>query len=191
MLSDAIISEISKQLDCSKDEIRITKKLHGKSSAKTYQLRIRKEKINVIFKDQTTLNEWLFYKEITPNYEVPAPKTIAISKSSDVPWILIEKVAKGLHPKKWTKEDITNALKAIACFHSKFYLKVEQKRFKDFPKLTIKEWSYKKKELCENLNKAKLVANNYEDVIPITIEEIERVKKEISKPNYLDSLQKS
>lgn len=191
MLSDAILSEISKQFDCSKDEIKITKRLKGTSSAETYQLRICTEKINVIFKNQTTLNEWLFYKEITPNYEVPAPKTLAISKTSDVLWIIIEKVTKGLHPKKWKKEDIKNALKAIACFHSKFYNKVEQERFKEFPKLTIKEWRHKKKELYENLNKAKLVAKNYEDVIPITIEEIERVKKEISKTKYIDSLQRS
>ena len=191
MLSDAILSEISQQFDCSKDEIRIIKRLKGTSSAETYQLRIGKEKINVIFKNQTTLNEWLFYKEIAPNYEVPAPKTLAISKTSDVLWIIIEKVAKGLHPKKWKKEDIKNALKAIACFHSKSYNKVELERFKDFPKLTIKEWSHKKKELYENLKRAKLVAKNYEDVIPITIEEIERVKKEISKPKYINSLQKS
>jgi len=181
-----IIEELAKNLKCSVDDIKFRKNLTGKSTANVSEITWGKKKKVGILKQNTTKVEWLFYSKIASQFDVPAPAPITFSKSSDIPWILLEKIPRGAHPRKWTKEHMEKAIKELAGFHAQFHNKEDEKVFEDFRKKTTKEWKSTKKRLLENLKRASKIAVNYQGKYPITKSEFDYVMKNLKSKNYIN-----
>jgi hypothetical protein len=181
-----ILDEVAKELKCSSEEIKFKRDLVGTSTAKVTEITWDKGKKNGILKQNTTKVEWLFYSKIATNYKVPAPFPIAFSKSSDVPWILLEKIQRGVHPKKWEKENIERALKELGYLNGQFQGKEEDDEFKGFPKPFTQDWENIKERLLENLEKATNIAIQYKETSPVTKTELEKIKKIINSKNFLE-----
>ncbi|MBY9001698.1 MAG: phosphotransferase [Candidatus Heimdallarchaeota archaeon] len=188
MNKSPVIEEIAKELKCTVDEIKFRKNLSGTSTASVSEISWGKEKRVGILKQNTTKVEWLFYSKIASEYSVPAPKPIAFSKNSDMPWILIEKIPRGIHPKRWSKNHIEKAVKQLARFHAQFHNKEEEKIFDDFRKKTTIEWENTQKRLLDNIKRATQIAVNYEGKYPITKKEFDYVKKEINSKEFHERL---
>ncbi|MFW9853193.1 MAG: hypothetical protein ACFFDS_09630 [Candidatus Thorarchaeota archaeon] len=182
-----IIEEVAKKLKCKPEDIRFKKDLDGTSTARVSEVTWGKDKIGIL-KQNTNKIEWLFYSKIAKNYKVPAPSPIAVSTSSDIPWILIEKIYRGIHPKKWEKNNIERALKELARFHAQFFNREEEKEFEQFPKLFTKEWDKTKDKLIKDLNKAIKIATQYKGKTPVTKTEFEQIKKKIKQEKFLNDI---
>lgn len=182
-----IVDEVAKNLKCKQEDIKFKRDLVGTSTAKVSEITWGKDKVGIL-KQGVTKIEWLFYSRIVKNYKVPAPFPIAVSKSSDIPWILIEKISRGVHPKKWEKSNIERALKELAHFHSQFFSREEEKEFDQFPKLLTKDWDETKDKLIKDLNKAIKIASQYKGKTPVTKTEFEQIKKKIMKETFLKDM---
>ncbi|MHA1668441.1 MAG: phosphotransferase [Candidatus Heimdallarchaeaceae archaeon] len=183
-----IHEDIAKKLKVNPETIKVNKVLAGTSSAKVLDIEWGKEKKQGILKENTTKTEWLFYKLIAKNYDVPAPIPITISDTSEIPWILLNKVERGIHPKKWGKVEVEKAIKGLVKLHATFINKEEEKELEPFQKTFTKDWSKTKRILLENLDKAIKIAANYSTKTPVTKSEFEKVKKRIKAKNFTDSL---
>ncbi len=181
------MSEVAKKIKTSPEAIKVRKYLSGTSTAKVAEISWEKNK-TAILKQNTTKVEWLFYSKIASKYNVPAPRVIAVSKSSDVPWILISKIYRGVHPKKWDESNIKRALAEIARLHAQFYNKEDKKELEDFPKPFTIDWEKKKEDLIENLNKASKIAINYKGKTPLTKNDFEKAKKVIKSDTFVKDL---
>jgi hypothetical protein len=188
MNNSPILEEVAKKLKCSPDEIKFKRDLVGTSTAKVSEIIWDKGKKNGILKQNTTKVEWLFYSKIATNYKVPAPFPIAFSKSSDLPWVILEKIQRGVHPKKWEKANIERALKELGYLNGQFLGRESEKEFDGFPKPFTQDWERTKEKLIENLDKAINIAQQYADKTPITKTEFEKVKKVIKSKNFLDDI---
>ncbi len=180
----SILDEVAKKLKIDSKEIKFRKDLVGTSTAKVSEISWGKSKIGIL-KQNTTKVEWLVYSKIATKHKIPTPKIIAISKSSDVPWILLEKIPKSIHPKDWTKENIEAALREIAKLHSKFYNKTDSKEFDNIPVVNEIEWKTIKSNLISNINKALKIAEHYEGKTPLTKTDLEIVKKDLNSKDFI------
>ena len=187
MNSIPILDEVAKKLKISADAIKFHKDLVGSSNAKVSEISWDKDKTGIL-KQNTTKTEWLVYSKIAKKYKIPAPKVLAISQSSEVPWILLEKIPSSIHPKDWSEEHIKAALKEIAKLHSKFYDNVDVKEFSDLPRIDENEWESVKEVLLGNIQKALKIAENYKGKTPLTKTDLETVKKDLKSKNFTDRL---
>ncbi len=187
MNSLPILEEVAKKLKISAEEIKFRKDLAGSSNAKVSEISWGKNKSGIL-KQNTTKTEWLVYSKIAPKHQIPAPKVLAISQSSEVPWVLLEKIPESIHPKDWDKENIIRALKEIAKLHSQFYNNVEGAEFSDLPKIDQSEWKAISSELQNNIAKALKIAENYKGKTPLTKSDLEIVKKDLKSKDYLEKL---
>ncbi|MHA1200171.1 MAG: phosphotransferase [Candidatus Heimdallarchaeaceae archaeon] len=187
MNSLPILDEVAKKLKVSVDDIKFRKDLVGTSTAKVSEISWGKSK-NGILKQNTTKTEWVVYSKIATKHKIPAPKVLAISQSSDVPWILLEKIPKSIHPKDWKEENIVSALKELAKLHSKFYNKTDIKELSELPRKDGSEWKSVKANLQTNIQKALKIAENYKDKTPLTKTDLETVKKDLNSKVFLENL---
>lgn len=187
MNSLPILDEVAKKLKISAADIKFRKDLDGTSTAKVSEISWGKSNTGIL-KQNTTKTEWIVYSKIAPKHKIPAPKVLAISRSSDVPWILLEKIPKSIHPKDWKEENIVSALKEIAKLHSKFYNITDKKEFSDFPRIDESEWKSVKANLQTNIKKALKIAENYKGKTPLTKTDLEIVKKDLNSKDFLEKL---
>ena len=187
MKHSPILEELAKKLKCSPEEVKFKRDLVGTSTAKVSEITWDKGKKNGILKQNTTKVEWLFYSKIATNYKVPAPSPIAFSKSRDLPWILLEKIQRGVHPKKWEKENIERALKELGYLNGQFQGREDDDEFEGFPKPFTQDWDNIKERLIDNLDKAINIAKQYKETSPVTKTELEKVKKIINSKDFLEN----
>ncbi len=187
MNSIPILDEVAKKLKVSADDIKFHKDLAGTSTAKVSEISWGKSKTGIL-KQNTTKIEWIVYSKIAPKHKLPIPKILAISQSADVPWILLEKIPKNIHPKDWKEENIVSALKEIAKLHSKFYNITDSKEFSGLPRIDAEEWKSIKSILQSNINKALKIAEHYKGKTPLTKTDIEAVKKDLNSKTFIDNL---
>ncbi len=179
-----ILEEVAKKLKTPSEEIKIRRYLSGTSTAKVSEIRWEKDKVGIL-KQNTTKVEWLFYSKIANKHNVPAPRVIAFSDTSDVPWVLISKIYRGVHPKKWDESNIDRAIKEIARLHAIFYNKEDNEEFEEFSKPFGVDWEKTKKGLIENLDRASKIALNYKSKTPLTKTELDKTKKIIKSKTFL------
>ena len=187
MNSLPILDEVAKKLKISSDKIKFGKDLVGTSTAKVSEISWGKDKSGIL-KQNTTKTEWLVYSNITKKYKIPVPKVLAISQSSEVPWILLEKIPSSIHPKDWKEEHIVNALKEIANLHSKFCNNLDGKELTDLPRIDKEEWDITKNVLLDNIKKAIKITENYKGKTPLTKTDLEIVRKDIKSKTFVDNL---
>ena len=183
-----ILEEVAKKLKCTPEDIKFKRNLVGTSTAKVSEITWDKGTKNGILKQNTTKVEWLFYSKIAMNYKVPAPFPIAFSKSSDLPWVLLEKIQRGVHPKKWEKPNIERALRELGYLNGQFLGRESEEEFEGFPKPFTQDWESTKARLVENLDKAINIAKQYKDKTPITKTELEKVKRTINSKDFLNDI---
>jgi hypothetical protein len=183
-----ILEEVAKKIKTTPEDIKFKKDLAGTSTAQVSEITWNKGEKFGILKQNTTKVEWLFYSKIAKNYKVPAPFPIAFSKSSDVPWILLDKIYRGVHPKKWGRDNIDRALSELAGFHAQFLGREEEKEFSQFPKLLTKDWETTKEKLNSNIDRAINIASQYSEKTPVTKTEFERVKKTINSEGFIEDI---
>jgi len=182
-----ILDEVAKKLRISSDEIKFGKELVGTSTAKISEIFWGKNKTGIL-KQNTTKTEWLVYSKIAKKHTIPVPKVLAISQSSEVPWILLEKIPRSIHPKDWDENHIKAALKEIAKLHSKFCGKIDGKELVDLPRLDKEEWTITRDVLLKKIDKAIKIAENYKGKTPLTKTDLETVRKDLKNKNFADNL---
>ena len=187
MNSLPILDEVAKKLKVSSEDIKFRKDLVGTSTAKVSEITWGKDKIGIL-KQNTTKTEWWVYSKIATKHNIPAPKVLAKSQSSEVPWILLEKIPESIHPKDWKEEHIIRALKEIAKLHAQFYNKTDSIEFENIPKINFDEWGMLKNNLMDNLKKALKIADNYKGKTPLTKTDLETAKRDLNSKNYFERL---
>jgi len=94
----SILDEVAQKLKVSSDQIKFKGDLTGTSTAKVSEISWGKDKEGIL-KQNTTKEEWIIYSTLANKYRLPVPKIKAMSKTSEVPWILLEKIPKSIHPR--------------------------------------------------------------------------------------------
>ena len=135
----SILDEVAQKLKTSSDQIRFRRELAGTSTAKVTEISWGKEKEGIL-KQNTTKEEWIIYSNLAKKYKLPVPKIIAISKTSEIPWILLEKIPKNIHPKNWKKDNIEAALREVAKINSKFYNNPILDTLENLPNVNEENW---------------------------------------------------
>ncbi len=189
-MSHIILNEIAKELNIDVEIIKVDKTIRGSSTTAIKQISLGENGELAILKERASYLEWFFYTNLTDKYNVPAPKLLASSKTSDGHWILLQKITKGLHPRKWGQKHFELAIRAIAQLHAQFYLKTEElKKLGKVPEPLNKEnWENTRQQLIEDLRKSANTAKNYEKNTIINAEEFETLIEKIENPKFLDNL---
>jgi len=180
----SILDELAQKLKISSDQIKFKRELTGTSTAKVSEISWGKEKEGIL-KQNTTKEEWMIYSTLVKKYKLPVPKIIAISKTNEVPWILLEKIPKSIHPRSWNKEHIEKALKEVAKINAKFYNNPILDTLNDLPIVNEENWNDIKRRLQNNIKKALKIAESHKGKTPLTKTNLETVRKDINSKDFL------
>ncbi|MHA1686291.1 MAG: phosphotransferase [Candidatus Heimdallarchaeaceae archaeon] len=176
--------EIAKKLGIDLSSIKRVKQYSGSSPASICEIILGEKKERAILKENTTKTEWIIYKTFSKYKELPLPKVLATSDRIEMPWILIRKVPRGIHPIKWKKTEFEKAIKTLAIVHAKFYDKPIEEELFDIRQITKDNWKETLVSLLERIEKATNIARMQKSSFPLTLEDIETIKELISEPNF-------
>jgi len=180
----SILDEVAQKLKTSSDQIKFRRELAGTSTAKVTEISWGKEKEGIL-KQNTTKEEWIIYSSLVKKYKLPVPKIIAISKTSEIPWILLEKIPKSIHPKNWNKDNIEAALREVAKINSKFYNNPILDTLEDLPNVNEENWKDIKRNLQNSIKKAIKITESHKGKTPLTTTNLETVRKDINSKDFL------
>ncbi len=181
----SILDEVAQKLKVSSDQIKFKGDLTGTSTAKVSEISWGKDKEGIL-KQNTTKEEWIIYSTLAKKYKLPVPKIKAMSKTSEVPWILLEKIPQSIHPRNWDKFHVEKALKEVAKINAKFYNDPILDTLKDLPIVNEENWNDIKRKLQDNIKKALKIAESHQGKTPLTKTNLLSVRKDINSKDFLE-----